>query len=65
MSTVLKTIRYWFKLLFFDVESEIEYHYSKRFFHKWLNDIRSELGSHLCDAIVNWIKISLDLYEPM
>ena len=49
----------------FDVESEIEYHCSKRFFHKWLNDIRSELGSHLCDAIVNWIKISLDPYEPM
>ena len=58
-------IRKWVKSWFFNIELKIEYHYSKRFFHKWLNDIRDEIGTNLCDSISNWIKTSLDPYEPM
>ena len=61
----MQTIRLWLKSWFFSVENQNEYNYSKRFFHKWINDIRNDIGLNLCDAIVRWIKTSLEPFEQM
>ena len=43
----------------------MEYNYSKRFYHQWINENAEILGEHLHSAITHWIKSSLEPYDKM
>jgi hypothetical protein len=57
----LDIIKLWIKSWFFDVETELEYQYSRKAFNDWLKLQRESgtLSSHTIDTLENWLTESI------